>query len=120
MRTARQTAARALRNFPRTLAELTAHPDFRHFGDTSDDWINDPERMERCHDAAEHGADGSTHAEIIQDWRDYAAAAYDDARRMAEEDELDELDRLEAKLEAELDALEAWHEQNGTLYQEIG
>lgn len=105
---------------PETIKEIINAPDFCPFPRSSDEWVNDPERMARVTDAAEHGADGSTHAEIIQDWRDYAAAAYDDARRMAEEDELDELDRLEAKLEAELDALEAWHEQNGTLYQEIG
>lgn len=105
---------------PETIKEIINAPDFYPFPRSSDEWINDPERMARVTDAAEHGTDGSTHAEIIQDWRDYAAAAYDDARRMAEEDELDELDRLEAELEAELDALEAYHEQNGTLYQEIG
>lgn len=32
--------------------------------------LNDPDRAERCHDAAEYGSDGSTHREIINDWRE--------------------------------------------------
>ncbi len=42
--------------------------DSRRFGE-NDDWIHDPERMQRCYDAAENGSDGSTHQEIINDWR---------------------------------------------------
>lgn len=34
-------------------------------------WFENPERAQRLHDYAEHGSDGSTHAEMIKDWRDY-------------------------------------------------
>ena len=35
----------------------------------SDMGFKDPERAQRCADAAEDGSEGSTHAEIIDDWR---------------------------------------------------
>jgi hypothetical protein len=35
----------------------------------SDFW-NEPDRAKRCYDAAEFGADGKTHAEVIEDWRE--------------------------------------------------
>lgn len=38
--------------------------------DRDSDFINEPERAARCRDAAEHGCDGKTHAEVIDDWRD--------------------------------------------------
>ena len=31
--------------------------------------LADPERFDRCYEAAGEGCDGSTHAEIIEDWR---------------------------------------------------
>jgi len=108
--TPRQNAARALRNFPRTLAELTAHPDFRHFGDTSDDWINDPERMERCHAAAEDGEDGSTHAERLDDMRENLDNIRRDLRHQFSARTEDTLDAWTDKLHAEIDACEEHHE----------
>ena len=106
---------------PRTVRDIYNHPEFVPFGSTSDDWINDPDRMSRCHDAAEDGCDGSTHAETIQDWREFAERLYQDARRSVETDEQEEaLAAMEEALNDELDACEARHEEAGTLHEEIG
>ena len=106
---------------PATIRDVINAPDFFPFPRSSDEWHHNPERMARVDAAAEHGSDGSTHAEHIQDWRDYAAEAYKEARRALDYgDPLEaELDALEAELDAELDALETWHEQNGTLHTQI-
>jgi len=80
----------------------------RSFGDTSDDWINDAERMQRCSDAAEDGCDGSTHRERIDDMRD-------NVRELCNGRE-----RMEACAMEYLSGVESWHERNGTLDEEIG
>jgi hypothetical protein len=109
------TTAQRLRAFPRTLRELTNHRDFRNFGDTSDDRINDPERMERCNAAAEEGEDGSTHAERLQDMRDNLATMRQDATyRSDRTGEI--LDTIADAIAAEIDAAEAWHDANGSLH----
>jgi hypothetical protein len=123
------TLAAHLPGFPATLAELYEHQDFIPFPRSSDEWINDPDRMERCHTAAEHGADGSTHAEIIQDWRDFLETLTSDAARTLEslDMESEEINALVETLETitdsiadEIDTCEAWHESNGSLHEEIG
>ena len=115
--------------FPESLSDLCNHPDFQPFPQSSDDWFNDPDRMERCHEAAEHGADGSTHAEVIQDWRDFLATLESEHRR-----ELENQDKEENEIEAdlatfeetleritdEIDSCEAWHENAGSLHSQIG
>jgi hypothetical protein len=78
----------------------------------SDLW-NEPERAARVHDAAEDGADGKTHAEVIDDWRDALAYYLRDRRG-------NDVDRFEAAVSAHIDSVEAWHEKNGSLWQEIG
>lgn len=108
---------------PRTIQDIINAPDFRPFPQSSDAWINDPDRMERCTNAAEHGAEGSTHAEIIEDWREYARQKYRDARQSLDYgDEAGEarLDEAEAILDAEIDACERYHEAAGTLHQCTG
>lgn len=105
---------------PETLKELYNHPNFQPFGSTSDDWINDTERMERCQKSAEHGADGSTHYEVIQDWRDFLSNLFRDLRRHAETDEEEaNIEHLEAQISEEIDACEAYHEQAGTLHESL-
>jgi hypothetical protein len=101
---------------PTTLAELYNHPEFVPFGSSSDDWINDPDRMERCQDAAEYGEDGSFHSEIIQDWRDFLDRVDSDLNRKLEEDEYEQWETIKESIEAEIDACEQWHSDNGTLY----
>lgn len=105
-----------LPGFPVTLRDLYSHPDFRPFPQSSDGWINDPERMERCHDAAEDGCEGSYHSEIIQDWRDFLDTLSADAARKIEFGELED----DEEIEAEIDTCEAFHEAQGTLYSEVG
>ena len=78
------------------------------------DFINEPERAERVYSAAEFGADGKTHAEVIEDWRESFRAWIRD-RRMWQEPE-----RFIAAVEAHFDAVEAWHHTNGSLNQQIG
>lgn len=100
----------------KTIAELINHPQFHPFPQSSDEWINDPERMKRCHDAAEDGCDGSTHGERISDWREFLnSLTITDEFRDGDltQDEFDAID-------AEIDACEAWHETNGTLDEPIG
>lgn len=85
----------------------------------NDLFISDPDRAERIHEAAEHGTDGSTHAEVIEDWRDFLNSLKpidpdfpEDGGEITEED----FDRIEA----EIAACETWHEMNGSLNQIIG
>ncbi len=94
-----------------TLHELINSREFDAYrGDKlgNDLFINDPERAERCYDAAENGSDGSTHAEIIEDWRDFLAT-------------LDDLsDSLREDIQQEINDCEAWHEKQGTLWEQVG
>ena len=78
------------------------------------DFWNEPERATRCADAAENGADGKTHAEVIEDWREAFAAYIRDKRLWAEPT------RFVDAVNAHFDAVETWHEKNGSLFEEIG
>jgi hypothetical protein len=80
----------------------------------SDLFLSDPERAERIHEYAESGSNGSTHAEVIEDWRDFLNTLKtidpefpDDGGEITEE-------TLEA-ISAEIDKCEDWHEKNGSL-----
>ena len=69
------------------------------------------DRCDRIYEAAEHGAEGSTHGEIIQDWRD----AFDCFQRDVELSE-----ETIASIEKEIDECEAWHDENGSLDTQLG
>lgn len=94
----------------------------------NDLFLSDPDRAERIRAAAENGADGSTHAEHIDDLRDYVEQIKDEAEREAwnVEDEKEGLSMEQAietwhrAISEEIDACEAWHEANGSLHEEIG
>lgn len=81
-------------------------------GETNN-WISNPERAQRCREAAEHGEDGSTHQEIINDWRN--AFYYWVNYKRKESTRGHVTDRIETAAYAHFDHLEAWHERNGTL-----
>jgi hypothetical protein len=74
------------------------------------------DRYDRCYAAAEDGGDGSTHAEGLDDMRD----AFSDWIRDRSRGRWGTLDRLESAVRAEVDAIEQWHAEHGSLYQEIG
>lgn len=78
--------------------------------ENANDLINDPERANRCYEAASEGCDGGTHAERIDDMRGYWQYCLNRSN----------LERVDAAVCAYLDSLEAWHESNGTLWQEVG
>lgn len=104
----------------RTLRDLLDSHGFNAFsGEQRFDYLNDPDRADRCTTAAADGADGSTHGEHIQDWRDYL-----DTFRTVEPGEPcgpDELpEDVRDAIAAEIDACEAWHANAGTLNQQIG
>ncbi len=79
------------------------------------------DRYNRCHAAAEQGADGMTHAEHIEDMRDafreYMRSGRKDARGRRH---WESCERFETAVHAHFDALEAWHEKNGSLHEEVG
>lgn len=108
----------------KTLKDLYSSQGFEDFISDklgNDLFISDPERAERIHAAAENGADGSTHAEVIEDWREYLGTFQEFDPEFDDEctDSMLPADVRES-ISAEIDACEAWHEKNGSLYQEIG
>lgn len=94
----------------------------------NDLFINDPDRANRIHEAAEDGCDGSTHAEHLEDFREYAKEYFREITDAAFNLEIsDESAALDAEIEAaeqalsdDLDALELWHEKAGSLHQQAG
>src|ERR1039458_3529896 len=78
------------------------------------DFWNEPDRASRCYEAASEGCDGKTHSEVIQDWRDAFENMLSDRRGK------EYPARFAAAVQAHFDAVEQWHETNGSLYQEIG
>ena len=105
-----------------SLDDLTRSREFDDFRADlmgNDLFINDPERADRIHEASENGADGSFHAEVIQDFRDFlnTLSIID-----PEDDQPagDITEEVYDSIVAEIDACEAWHEKNGSLWQEVG
>lgn len=87
------------------------------------------DRYNRCMDAAENGSDGSTHAEHIEDLRDWMKEVFRDIGRAAnklvetDEEETEAEDIINAAYtacEASIDECEAWHEKNGSLQTQCG
>jgi cell wall assembly regulator SMI1 len=105
--------------FPETIDELLNHPKWDGFIGSklgNDLFINDPERAERIHEAAEYGSDGSTHYEIIEDWREFADMLF----RSLPWDEREELEPSSDVLHLAINQCEEWHEKNGTLHKQVG
>lgn len=105
--------------FPSTIDQLLNHPKWDSFIGSklgNDLFINDPERAERLHEAAEHGGDGSTHYEIIEDWREFVDILFRDLPW----DDRDEVEPLRDTLDAAINDCESWHEKNGSLHEVIG
>ena len=64
--------------------------------------------------AAEYGCDGKTHAEVIEDWREAFDAWISDKHKWQRPE------RFMAAVNAHFDAVEAWHDKNGSLFEPIG
>ncbi len=73
--------------------------------------IDDPSRYNRCRKAAEHGADGSTHAEMMEDWMEFLEF---------HSDGLDISSGEYHRLLAEIHDLWDWHDKHGSLHEEVG
>jgi hypothetical protein len=104
---------------PITVDDLLNLPQWHSFIESrlgNDLFISDPDRADRIHEAAEHGADGSTHYEIIEDWRDFAR----DLFRSLSMDEAEDEEKNYEALISEIDSCEAWHDHNGSLHKQLG
>jgi len=82
----------------------------------NDLFISDPDRADRMHEAAEHGVDGSTHYEIIEDWRDFAR----DLFRSLSMDESEDEEKNYETLMDEINSCEEYHDGIGTLHNQVG
>jgi hypothetical protein len=109
------------KELPKNIHELLNSCDWQYFIESrlgNDLFIDDPERADRILNAAEDGCDGSTHAEHIQDWRDFTDELRREALGDAEDDESEKtVESWHDAITAEIDACEKWHEDNGTLEQ---
>jgi hypothetical protein len=93
----------------RELLELPGWDAFRDDKLGNDLFISDPDRANRIYDAAADGADGSTHAEVIEDWTEFAGQVYDEIEREAwnldvSQEEADALEAFIEEARAKLDA----------------
>ena len=137
---------------PESVSDLLSVPEwseayYNWSARNSDDFINCPDRAARCYDAAADGCDGSTHAERIDDFRDYGSSLFRDLYEALEqaieshpmwdtdEDEnpegfaayeelvnqyWEQFEACEQAYSADVDALEDWHDKNGSLDQQVG
>lgn len=92
------------------LSDLIDSPGFdAYLGDKLGNqlFLDDPERADRLQQYSADGGDGSTHAECIEDWREYLdTCEIDDETKEAIEEEIAECEKL--------------HKAAGTLDEIIG
>lgn len=92
-----------------TLDEMIRSREFEGFISDklgNDLFISDPDRADRIWEYAENGSNGSTHAEVIEDWRDFLKI-------------WDIPERCKAGIEKEIEECEKWHDKNGSLNEII-
>lgn len=106
-------------------------------GEKDSDFINEPDRASRCHDAAADGCDGKLHCEVIDDFREFGSDLLEESERSAlrtlddldvNEDEyvpladaiIAAVDECRALFAADVDRLEKWHIENGSYEQQCG
>ena len=79
-------------------------------------FMTDPERAERLDVYAADGCNGSTHAEIIGDWREFLESLKSfDPEFDDEEGEYDITMEQYRKIAAEIDDCEKWHIENKSI-----
>lgn len=84
-----------------TIPEMLQSQDFQAFQESvlgNDLWFENPERAQRLHEYAENGSDGSTHAEMIKDWREYLSRFRDEEDESILESLHQRIDSLELML----------------------
>lgn len=72
-------------------------------GLNSEDW----EHLDRIEEYAEIASDGETHAEKIESWRDFLS-------------DLTLPEKIRERIVGEIDNVEKWHAENGSLNEFIG
>lgn len=100
----------AYENIPANLNEMFNTKEYQEFEASilgNDLWYHDSDRAKRIYNYAEDGMNGSTHEEVINDWREFLEFA-------------DYPEKVIEKLLNAIDGCEAWHEKNGSLYTIIG
>lgn len=112
-----------------TLDEMIRSEEWQSYeasvGDVQSLLLSDPDRADRMIKASEDGCDGSTHAEIIEDWREFLGTlkVYDPDFHDKEDLETRDFDITKEQEEAitkEIDDCEEWHRNNGSLNEEVG
>lgn len=102
-------------------------------GEKESDFINEADRAARCYDAAEVGCSGSTHSEVIDDFREFGddllrdqwrAIEYKMEQDDASPEDYEQAEAIftecETAFNADCDRLESWHEENGSLHESCG
>lgn len=108
----------------------TANTFYEWQSEKANDFINEPDRAARCHDAAADGCDGSYNWEVIDDFREFGKELLREAWNLITDELADnECYKYDEQAEAEWEAcyvafftccdeLEEWHRQNGSLDQQ--
>lgn len=101
------------------------------------DFINEPDRAARCHEAAADGCDGSYHYEVIDDFREFGQMLLKEAWNLisnelcdSDIDEtqynvlqvqaIEEFEECEKAFDADVVRCEEWHIKNGTYGEQAG
>lgn len=104
-------SASSRKRIKRSFESMLRSPGLAEFqSERRDDFINASDRAGRCYDAAVNGDDGSTHAEVIEDWRDYLYTVL--CGRDPE--------RFSKAMEAEIELVELYHVFHGTINNQVG
>lgn len=107
----------------KTLAEMIRCQEYEYFISDklgNDMWVNDPDRKARLEKAAEFGADGSTHFEVIEDWREFLDSYKCEDPEFHEDSSEWEIDlTIYQEIIGEIDRVELWHKKNGSLDAEL-
>ena len=76
-------------------------------------FLTDPDRAKRIQ--RYYGAIGSTHCEIIQDWRDFLSTLKVEDEDFPEDNKFDLTQAQLSSIEKEIDECEKWHIENKSI-----
>jgi len=78
-------------------------------------FLTDPDRANRIQRYSEDGAIGSTHREIIQDWRDFLSTLEVEDEDFPEDNKFDLTQAQLSSIEKEIDECEKYHIDNKSI-----